>query len=1093
MDNLKTKNIPATPQNFPVVGIGASAGGLDAFKRLLDKIPENSNMAYVIVQHLSPDYSSNLTEILSNFTKIPVNEIINDINLAPNNIYIIPENSFLTAEDGVLKLTPRTRNDKVNTAIDIFLSSLAEVHKSFAIGVILSGTAYDGTIGLKRIKELGGATIAQDPQSTAFKSMPQSAIDSDAADYILKPEDIPLQLMHIRNSYETSYGYVDEEHIPKTEEETLKQIIKQIQTKTGNDFSQYKQPTIRRRIARRMVITRKETLTDYFNMLRNDKNEQHLLFNDLLIPVSYFFRDTKAFETLSETIMPLLQNPVKKNLRIWVAGCSTGEEAYSIAICIHEFLSNKSINDIKVQIFATDVSEKSITKARAAIYAKQDVQNVSTARLNMYFTKRDGNYHINKVIRDMCVFAVHNFIKDPPFAKIDLVSCRNVLIYFNPFLQNKVLSTFHYALRENGLLFIGMSESIGDLSNLFELLSKRDKFYLKKFAATRYVPEMFNTVQPIEEKVKEDKKDIPDTDFRKIASDIIFSKYTPAAVVINQHHEILHFHGDTSPFLQPSQGKPNFNVIKMSREGIAFELRNALIKAKNDKAKITKENIAVKDQPYLTNIEIVPMHNIEDLLIIVFTKVEIVADDEDGTGGRKSIEQQRIKDLEAELTQLREDIKRVTEEQQTAFEELQTTNEELLSSSEELQALNEELQTSTEEMQSNNEELMCVNDELMDRQEQLVSLRNYSEAIVKTIREPLIILDKNFRIRSVNPAFYSYFKTTEPELESRSLFDLGKGHWDIPELRAMLEKVLPEKQNIKEYKVRAHFSGIGERVLLINATQILNILPSELILMAIEDITEISKAQDLLETKNRELELYNDQLQSFSWAASHDLQEPLRKIHMFSKMILDEDNTLSEKSQHYLERITVSIDNMRRLIEDLMSYTKTITIEHDRKKTDLNVLLKKTITDLKDLIKEKDAIVTVDPLPQLEILPQQVQQLFTNLIINSIKYTEGSIRPEINIVMENPSHAEIMSVGGDLESKYAKIIVQDNGIGFNNDEAEKIFEPFFRVHGKEKFRGSGLGLTLCRKIMTNHSGYIVASGEPGKGSKMKLYFPLTIK
>jgi two-component system CheB/CheR fusion protein len=261
--------------------------------------------------------------------------------------------------------------------------------------------------------------------------------------------------------------------------------------------------------------------------------------------------------------------------------------------------------------------------------------------------------------------------------------------------------------------------------------------------------------------------------------------------------------------------------------------------------------------------------------------------------------------------------------------------------------------------------------------------------------------------------------------------------------------------------------------------------------MVIEDITEISKSQDLLEAKNRELELYNDQLQSFSWAASHDLQEPLRKIHMFSKMVLDEDNTLSEKSRHYLERITVSIENMRRLIEDLMSYTKTITIEHDRKKTDLNTLLKKMITDLKDIIKEKEAIITIGPLPQLEILPQQVQQLFTNLIINSIKYTEEDVRPEIHILVEeNPSHAEIISLGGDPESKYAKIIVEDNGIGFNNDEAEKLFEPFFRVHGKEKFRGSGLGLTLCRKIMTNHSGYIIASGEPGKGSKMKLYFPL---
>nr|WP_294924028.1 CheR family methyltransferase [uncultured Flavobacterium sp.] len=1083
-----------TEQNFPVVGLGASAGGLDTFKKLLKAIPKDSGMAYVIVQHLSPDYPSSLPEILAQRTEIPVHEIINDINLAPNHIYIIPENNNLVAEDGVLKLHTRTRGERKNESIDIFFQSLAEVHKTFAIGVILSGTAFDGTFGLKKIKELGGVTIAQDPETALFKSMPQSAIDSDVIDYILAPEKIPEQLLKITKTYAINHGYSEEEHIPKNEEETLHQILNLVFLRTGNDFSHYKKPTIRRRIARRMVIVRRETLQDYFNFLRNDKTEQDLLFNDFLIPVTYFFRDSKFFESLHQiAFSQLIQNTVNNNLRIWVAGCASGEEAYSIAISIHEYLVLRGNKDIKVQIFASDISEKCITKARTAAYTAQDVQHVSPSRLQNYFTKRDGHYHINKVIRDMCIFAIHNFIKDPPFARIDLVSCRNVLIYFDPFLQNKVLSSFHYSLKEKGILFLGKSETTANAQNLFDPVGKLEKIYIRKYAAGRYVPEAFKpTNLNLRDKTElQEKKPSPATDFRKIASDILFSRYTPASVIVNEHLEIVHFHGDTSHFLLQSPGKPNFNVLKMAREGISFELRNAILKLKEDNKNVSKENITVKNQPYLVSFEVVPIPNDAEHIMILFYKNPLPELDTDGSSKRTTSDQQRIKDLENELSQLREDIKRVTEEQQTAFEELQTTNEELLSSSEELQAMNEELETSTEELQSNNEELMCVNDELMDRQEQLISMRNYSESIFKTIREPLLIIDKDFIVKSANASFYKYFKTTEKETEGHSFFEIGDCQWDIAEFKEQIFKMITDNSSIEDFKVETMCGkGIGKKTMMVNARRILNTIPAGMILLALEDITDLISANELLTLKNSELQKYNDQLVAFSTAASHDLQEPLRKIHMFGKRVIDSEKNLSESSQHNLERMLFAVTNMSQLIADLIEYSRINFVEREYKKTDLNILFKKIIGDIKETVLEKNAIINIMPFPQLSVIPYQIQQLFTNLILNSIKYTKEGTIPEIKIETKQPSTEEILENGGNKNNNYVKICVSDNGIGFNQEYASKIFEPFYRLHNNDQYHGSGLGLTLVKKIVANHNGLITVSSKVNQGTTIYIYLPL---
>jgi two-component system CheB/CheR fusion protein len=1097
---MPSKNSPAHLDSidFPVVGIGASAGGLEAFQRLLRSITPNSGMAYIVVQHLAPAHESQLPEILARETDIPVFEITDAINLAPDNIYIIPENKILTAYDGKLKLEAREKGKHLNMAIDLFFNSLAEVHKGFARGVLLSGTGYDGTLGLKTIKENGGATFVQNPESAAFDAMPLSAIRAGAADFILEVEEIPAQLMQLDNAYEASHAYADEDGtVPKTDEDIFKQILRLLRLRTGNDFTHYKQPTLRRRIARRMVISKLHSPASYLSHLREDKKEQDALFNDILIPVSYFFRESNIFNTLADNVFPLILNKKGSDqpIRLWVAGCSTGEEAYSLAICLHEFLADKQ-PDTKVQIFASDISENVIAKARAAIYTRQEVQNVTDQRLERYFTKTEGVYRINKEIRDMCVFATHNFVKDPPFAKIDLISCRNVLIYLDPFLQKKALNTFHYALKPQGILFLGKSETAGNLPNLFSPLVKNHKIFLRKDTTDHFIPmalERVETAVPDRQQMQR-KKVIIEPDFQKLANDILFSKYTPAGVIINDSKEIVHFHGDTGPFLLPPPGKPNFNIYKMLREGMAFELKNALLKVKNTHTTVLKENIPLKGVEYLVNIEVVPLEDSssETHYLILFHKNTLPIDDRQRVSQRKTADQERIKQLEAEIEQMREDIRRVTEDQEAANEELQSANEELLSNSEELQTLNEELETSAEELQSNNEELITVNDELMDRQEQLSMARQYSEAIVETIREPLVVLTRDMRIKSANASFYKYFKTTEQESEGRVIYDIGSGQWNLEDFKIQMARVLPEKLKLDDIEVTITLPDLGERTMLLNIRPIVNEnLSEQLILLAIEDITDVRQANILLLQNNRELEENNKELTSFSYVASHDLQEPLRKIHTFGKLIMDnESNTLSETSLTYLDRMMVSTRRMQQLIDDLLRYSHISKADdEDLQETDVALVIDEVISDLSESIDAMNAKINVGTLPTLKTLPLLASQLFINLITNAIKYSRQDVPPVISISYTIANGAEVAVLGGDTSLTYCKIKVTDNGIGFDQAQANRIFEPFQRLHGRDKYEGTGIGLAICKKIMLKHKGFINAESKPGTGTTFNLYFP----
>ena len=1116
----KNKSKERSENLFPVVGVGASAGGLEAFKRLIRAIPEKSGVAYILVQHLEPSHESLLVDILQKVTRIPVLEITNNVRVEPDHVYVIPANKLLTANDGRLELNPRGPKNEKNMPIDVFFTSLSEVHQSHAIGVVLSGTATDGTLGLKAIKDHGGFTFAQEQQSAAFDSMPQSAIDADVVDFILAPEDIPLQVSKLLETFRNGLAG-DKEDIKSAKEEVFRQLIALLRIRKGTDFTYYKQTTIRRRIIRRMGLNKMEDIADYLVYFRENVAEQDLLYQDLLIPVTGFFRDPKTFEVVCESLFPeLLKNKDDTNpLRIWIAGCSTGEEPYSMAICLSEYLGEKAA-DYKIQIFATDISERSVSKARSGIYSKRDMGGLSVDRVERYFTKVNGSYHINKAIRDMCVFACHNFLKDPPFAKMSFISCRNVLIYMETFLQKRALTTFHYALNENGYLLLGHSETTAPAADLFTPYGKSEKIYARK-----NVPGKFLQLSPDKkERISKDniyavKKEPGRDDFQRSADEMVIERYSPPGVVVNEEMEIVQIRGLTGAWLEPSPGKPSLNVLKMVRPGLAFELRNALHKAKTDNQSVVKEGVPLLsgEKQQLVTMEVIPLLNtVERYYLVLFR--DTMADNAKelspggmagASGSKDTAESHRNRQLEKELAQLREDMRSITEDQEAVNEELQSANEELLSGSEELQSLNEELETSKEEIQSTNEELTTLNQELFDRNDQLNVARLYSESIVATIREPLIILDRDMKVKTANRSYYRKFMTSEEKTEGKSFFHLSNGQWDIPALRSALEYSLAAEGRVTDVEIKHKFEDIGERILLLNACRIAARDNAELlILVAMEDITDarnresdlVSFSQELenkvaertlsLEKSNLSLKRSNDNLEQFATIASHDLQEPLRKIRTFSVLLHQRHGkAIAGEAGELIGKISMAAHRMSALIHDVLNFSKVLDASVFER-VNLNGILQNVMGDFDLLVEQKGATITHDELPVIQAVPLQMNQLFYNLLGNALKFSKPSVPPVIHISCkilaagEAPEHLHLNG-----SSSYCEIIFQDNGIGINEKFSEQIFLIFQRLNTKEHFEGTGIGLALCKRIVSGHQGGIYMTSARGEGTQFHVVLP----
>jgi two-component system CheB/CheR fusion protein len=962
------------PESFPVVGIGASAGGLEAVTLLLEDLPQPTGMAFVLVQHLDPLHDSALSILLSRVTAMLVREARDGMVVEPEHVYVIPPNKAMFIEQRVLHLLPRSKGGEIHAPVDYFFRSLAADRGTQAIGIVLSGTGKDGTVGLEEIKAAGGITFVQNEATAKYGGMPSSAGASGSADYILPPGEIAAELTRIgHHPHLIPARAVETAAVAPADGEDFKLICTLLRNHSGVDFSHYKPATLRRRISRRMVLQKLETLREYAVFLRSSPLEVEALFQDILICVTSFFRDAKMFEVLKKKIFPkILKNRLPDTpIRLWSAGCSTGEEAYSMVIALVEFLEKEGVR-CPIQLFGTDINETVLQRARTGVYPERIKDDVSPERLRRFFTKAADGYRIIKSIRDSCMFARQNLFEDPPFSHVDLITCRNVLIYFDAALQKKVMPVFHYALNPTGFLVLGTAESVGGFAELFGIADTKYRIYEKKISTTRHVGVPARFAVSFERKAGE-LPAVPRSrvepmlgDIRKQADAIVLSQFAPTGVVINSSMEILQFRGRTGPYLENASGEASLNLLRMARQGLAAELRPLIAKAAKQKRSTGKDGIQIRHEGRMlsVNLKVIPllMSNFtESFYLVIFEEKDsnVLPVSLKSPPLRSIAVQRELEQVREELASTKLSLQHIIEEQDASNEELRAANEEILSSNEELQSTNEEMETATEELQSSNEELVTLNDELQSRNTELQQLsddlvnlfgsvdipiimlsddlrirrfnpravkvlnliegdigrpisdfklklilpnlqelitavlesltvkeqevqdmegrwyalrirpyktadnringvvitlqdidavkhtleavegaRNFAEAIVATVREPLLILDAALRVRTANQSFYTCFRTGREQTEGKLIHELGAGAWAGPALRELLEKVLPEKSIFHDFRMEISLPRVKKKVMLLNARRL---TPSAghppMILLAMEEVT----------------------------------------------------------------------------------------------------------------------------------------------------------------------------------------------------------------------------------------------------------------
>jgi two-component system, chemotaxis family, CheB/CheR fusion protein len=956
-------------KNFTVVGIGGSAGALGAFEQFFINMPADSGMAFILIQHLDPTRESFLPEIISRNTEMKVLQVSNGMAIEPDTVYVIPPNKEMDIADHHFKLSELPA--RINRfPIDTFFRGLAVHYRDRAVGIILSGMGSDGMEGVKEIKNKGGLVMVQSIESSTYDSMPRHAIGAGMVDYVLPVEDLPEKLINYVKHDSIDFPKLS----PVLEEDpvgSMQKILQLVKKHTGHDFSMYKENTLSRRIERRMKVHNLERIKDYSELLQRNTKEIEILFQEMLIGVTNFFRDPEAFERLRKIVIPEIaaSREEQRLIRVWAAGCSTGEEAYSIAIVIHEYLrKTEQDQEWKVQVFATDIDSIAIEKARVGWYPASIDKNVSEERLRNFFIAKGSGYQIKKEIRDMVIFAVQSVIKDPPFTRLDLIACRNLLIYMKPEIQKKLISAFHYALHKDGFLFLGASEGINGFGELFSPVEQKLRLFrrtngiskLAEFSNFPHLPYIENT-ETKNEKMSV-KKHVPGI-MEAIQKSLIHD-YAPPSLIINKNGEIVYVNGHTGRYLELPVGQASLNIFSMAREGLKFEIEAGLKELSISNTVVTRNHVKIKvDGTFvmvnLTLKDLGDSNELSGLVLIIIEEENVTKDVKILPGAESSPENKTIDELQTELEFIKKQYKNTLAEKDSSLEELTSVNEELQSINEELQSSNEELTTSKEEMQSLNEELVAVNSELNTKMTEFTQITNdmrnlldstqiatifldqkmnlkrftppaskiiklitadigrpitdiasyltyanlerdirkvldhlsiveqqvqtfdgtwfamrispyrtvdnyiegvvitftdislhkqldeekfarlFAENIVNTVRHPLVVLDKDINILSVNDAFSEVFKIIPEISKGKNLFEVGDGQWDIPELKKLLQEILPQKNELKNFKVEHHFPSLGKRTMLLNARSIVNEQKErKMILLAFEDITE---------------------------------------------------------------------------------------------------------------------------------------------------------------------------------------------------------------------------------------------------------------
>ena len=1193
--------------NDYIVAVGASAGGLEAINELFDNIPGNTGFSYVVIQHLSPDYKSLMNELLSKHTAMQVFEAEENMPIRPDCVYLLPAGKTMTISNSQFKLQDKVKSQKPNTAIDIFFSSLAEEKKDKAIGIILSGTGSDGTIGIEAINNNGGIIIVQDPITAEFDGMPNSAIATGCADMILAPEMMADEML----------GYIKESPIIKSfnklnhqEEAILLDIFELIHHVTTYDFSHYKRPTITRRLAKRMGEKSIKSISDYYEFLKGDKEEVKALCREFLINVTKFFRDEDAFITLKNTVLPFLfkdKNP-DDTIKIWTVACSTGEEAYSLAILFQDYIDATKKHEVNVKIFATDIDEEAIDVASKGIYTEASLRDMSADTIQRYFTKEGSHYRVIPSLRKMVVFAKQDVSKDPPFSKIDLLSCRNMLIYMNPLLQKIILQKFHFALNQDGYLFLGPSENIGVLREVMKDIDKKWKIYKCTSKAKPGDHDTFlNPVNrgsyidvPIISKPKNAQNNISD-----IFKETLLEEYDLAGIYVDKDFEVKQAVGNFKNFITFPEGNFNFNLLKLVPPDLSIALSTAIRRAMKEDKKVVLKKVKVASGKTNRSINIIVKPYIvqktymQPFLFIILSedvpekkpKREIITDKEYIT--------QRIEELETELRDTKENLQAVIEEVESANEELQSSNEEIVSS-------NEELQSTNEELQSLNEELHTVNAEHQLKIRELIELNDDMNNYFRNTEIGQILIDKKLIIKKFTPAATKQVNLIASDI-GRSITDISNNFKNLDFINDLkqtmasgsslqkeivmgdgntfLMKIAPYVRqdktidgvvvnfiNITEVKrlnslVEAIFNssvnGItAQKVIRNNDHKIVDLeiiaandaigkifnhtnkdligksmmaeLPEftslhfdkyvavvenneachfeyfdlkkdmwlDVIIVRMMDgvvttftnitdtkrsFMQLQNASDMLRTSNNQLEQSNYDLMQFASVASHDLKEPLRKIQTFGNKLKDKvEDKLVDNELGYLYKIINASHRMQTLIEDILLLSKLSNNDLECVPVNLNHILNDIADDLEIVIAEKKAEFHIGILPIINANAGQVHQLFQNLISNAIKFNESN--PPVITISEKEINVSLAKRLGIDPHEFICIEVKDNGIGFDPEYCEKIFGVFQRLNGSN-YQGTGIGLAICKKIIDNHNGYIVAESKENEGANFTILLP----
>jgi two-component system, chemotaxis family, CheB/CheR fusion protein len=806
---------PPTGPPFPVVGIGASAGGLEALTEVLQNLPPNPGLAILYVTHLEPHHKSHLQEILAKVTRLTVREVHTGMSVEPDHLFLIPPNTNMALTDGKLAITPRSPLPGQHMPIDHLFRSLADIQKNRAIGVLLSGGGTDGTLGFSAIKAEGGITIAQEEKTASQASMPRSAILEGGVDYVLPPRAIAEQIARLARH---AYAREPAEAAPAepATADVYNEILTLLRSAIDVDFTLYKPGTVHRRIQRRMALRDCQSLRDYLRLLRQDREELNSLYQDLLIRVTQFFRDPEAFDALKLQVFPALVKgrSATRPLRIWVAGCSTGEEVYSLAIALLEFMDSLP-QRLPIKILATDLNEAALEKARNGTYVDNIEIDVSPERLRRFFNRVDSQYQISKSIRERCVFSRHNLATDPPFSQIDLVSCRNVLIYMDSALQKRVVPLLHYALQSNGYLVLGTSENIGTFTDWFHPVDSRHRIFRKRPAPAGHPTFDLGSFVPGGGHMhhagsEEGAAPWSALDVQREADRIVLSRYAPVGVVVDEAMTVLQFRGRTAPYLEPAPGMASLDLFRMLREGLLAEVRGAVTRAQAENVVTTGQTVRALDN-VAVEVQVIPFQVPPAgarYFVILFQDVVTAGQTEppppppeprlpaDG----------HVVQLQQELGAMREYLQSIIEEQESTNEELKSANEEILSANEELQSTNEELQTAKEEAQSANEELATVNEELRHRNAELARVNSDLLNLLSGIGIPIVMVSRDLRIRRFTPPAEKVFNLIPSDV-GRPIGDIKPNLEvsDLPRVIAgVIDSLAPFDSKVKDSEGRAY-------------------------------------------------------------------------------------------------------------------------------------------------------------------------------------------------------------------------------------------------------------------------------------------------